>query len=330
VIKRLFVFGVALTVVVAAVGAFAWLHRPAPGARVDITIPSGATTATIAEILRAQDVIGSTLAFRVLAKVRGLDGRIQAGRYEMAREMGVQAALDVLSQRPIEKGTSISIPPGFSLRQIAARLGARTHIGKPAFTTVATSGTVRAGMEPGTIKTLEGFLFPETYFVGERETAEHVAQRMVTEFERRTADLDWSYAESRRLSRYDALIIASLVEREAKLAEDRPKVAAVIYNRLKKHMRLQIDITALYGLDEHKVPTPADLRRPSPYNTYLIEGLPPTPIANPGLDAIRAALHPADIDALYYVVIDPSGKEGFTSDPNEFERLKRKRPAEVH
>ena len=97
--------------------------------------------------------------------------------------------------------------------------------------------------------------------------------------------------------------------------EDRAKVAAVIYNRLAKGMRLQIDITALYGLDEHKVPTRADLRRESPYNTYLIDGLPPTPIANPGLESIQAALHPADIDAIYYVVIDPSGKHGFTDDP---------------
>jgi UPF0755 protein len=153
---------------------------------------------------------------------------------------------------------------------------------------------------------------------------------MVAEFEKRTEGLDWSVPERRGLSRYDALIIASLVEREAKVEGDRPKIAAVIYNRLKRGMRLQIDITALYGLDTHKVPTREDLRRESPYNTYLIDGLPPTPIASPGLASIQAVLKPAYTSAIYYVVTDPSGRHSFTDDPAEFERLKQRRPAEVH
>lgn len=329
-IKRLLIAGVALAVVIAGVGTFALVRRPTPGVALEVDVPSGATTTQVAEMLSSKEVIGSTLAFRVLAKLRGLDGRIAAGRYEMAKGIGAQAALDIISNGPIEKGKSVAFPEGFALKQVAARIGARTHVTEAAFLQTATDGSVRAEIEPPNIKTLEGFLFPETYVVGERDDAKSLVSRMVREFEARTADLDWSYAESKGLSKYQALVIASLVEREARLDEDRPKVAAVIYNRLAKGMRLQIDITALYGLDEHKVPVPSDLRRPSPYNTYLIDGLPPTPIANPGLDSLRAALKPADINAIYYVVIHPSGKEGFTDSPQEFERLKRLRPPEVH
>jgi UPF0755 protein len=179
------------------------------------------------------------------------------------------------------------------------------------------------------VNNLEGFLYPETYIVGERETAADVARKMVQEFEARTRDLDWSIPERRGVSRYDALIIASMVEREARIERDRPKIAQVIYNRLKRGMRLQIDITALYGTD-HRVPTREDLRRESPYNTYLIDGLPPTPIASPGVASLEATLHPTFTRAIYYVVTDREGGHSFTDDPQEFERLKARRPDEVH
>ncbi|MEX0875175.1 MAG: endolytic transglycosylase MltG [Actinomycetota bacterium] len=328
--RRLLIAAVALVVLAVAAGSFLFLYRPSPGRAVEVEVVSGATTKQVADLLSSNDVIDSTVFFRVMARVRGLDGVLQAGRYEMARGMGVQAALDVLSKAPIEKGVTVPIPEGFSLRQIAERMDARTQIVQADFVTAATNGSVRASIQPPGVNTLEGLLFPETYFVGERESAAGLARRMVEQFEQRTRSLDWSFPEGQGLSKYQTLVIASLVEREARVDEDRSKVSAVIYNRLAKGMRLQIDITALYGLDEHKVPTRADLQRPSPYNTYLIDGLPPTPIASPGLDSIEAALHPASGDWIYYVVIDPSGKHGFTNSPEEFERLKQQRPPEVH
>jgi UPF0755 protein len=298
--------------------------------RVEVSIQPGATTSQIGTTLREQKVIDSVLFFRVFAKLRGLDGKIQAGLYALAEHMGPQAALDALSKPPIEKGTPVLVPPGFTLPQVAARVGTLTKIDGQSFLTAATDGSVRASIEPPDVKNLEGFFFPETYVVGERENATDVARKMVREFESRTKDLDWSIPEKRGLTRYDALIIASLVEREAKVEGDRPKIAAVIYNRLKRHMRLQIDITALYGLNDHKVPTLQDLKRQSPYNTYLIDGLPPTPIASPGLASIQAALHPAYTKAIYYVVTSRTGQHSFTDDPKEFERLKARRPDEVH
>jgi UPF0755 protein len=316
-------------VLIAVVGGYV-VFRPGSGTR-EVVIPRGATTVQIGQILEREGVIGSDSLFEITVWLRRLEGRLQAGRYELRRGMGVLSALNVLARGPQEKGTGVTVPEGFSVRQIAERVGARTHIGRDDFLRSAQgSAGVRAAIQPPGVGTLEGFLYPDTYFVGDNESATDLLRRMVNEFDRRTSDIDWSGAESRKLTRYQALVVASLVEREAKVDEDRSKVAAVIYNRLAKGMRLQIDITALYGLDEHKVPTRADLQRPSPYNTYLIDGLPPTPIASPGLASIEAALHPAPIDAIYYVVIDPSGKHGFTSDPQEFERLKQRRPAEVH
>lgn len=330
-LRKILAAGLALVVLTAGIGTFVWFSRPTPGPPIEIAIEPGATTTDIATLLRNRDVIsGSALWFRLFARLRGIDGKIQAGRYIMAEDMGVQAALDVLSKAPTEKGTPITVPPGFSLPQVATRLGAQTKITAESFLTAATNGSVRASIQPPGVNNLEGFLFPDTYIVGERENATDVARRMVAEFEKRTEDLDWSVPERRGLSRYDALIIASLVEREAKVEGDRPKIAAVIYNRLKRGMRLQIDITALYGLDAHKVPTREDLRRESPYNTYLIDGLPPTPIASPGLASLEAALHPTYTKAIYYVVTDPSGRHSFTDDPAEFERLKQRRPPEVH
>ena len=324
--KRLISLGVVVVLVAAGV-YIGFLRKPGGGEAITFDVASGETTTQIAQQLAADGVIGNVWWFRIIAKLRGVDGHIRAGRYRLRKGMGTQAALDVLSGAAGELGVEVTIPEGFTVRQVAARLGSRTKITPDDFVTAATNGSVRAEIEPPQINSLEGLLFPQTYLVTERDSASAVAQRMVDEFNRATSSLDYSLPLAKGLTRYQAVIIASLVEREAKIPEDRPKVAAVIYNRLARHMRLQIDATALYGLPEHKVPTQADLRRPSPYNTYLIPGLPPTPIANPGMAALDAAVHPAQINALYYVVCAKNGQSCFTNSPAEFERLKRLTPA---
>lgn len=326
--RVLLIASAALVLVLGGGVGFLALYRPPAGEPVEVEIPQGATTAGMAELLVEEDVISSTLFFRAAARLRGLDGELEAGLYEMRRGMGTQAALDTLSRGTVARSVPVTVPEGFTVAQVAARVGERTHLTEEAFLDAASPRTVRPTLLPDGTELLEGFLFPETYRVAHDADAAGLVRRMVEEFEAQTADLDWSLPESRGLSRYDALIIASLIEREARVPEDRAKIAAVIYNRLEQGMRLQIDITALYGT-EHKVPTRRDLERESPYNTYLIEGLPPTPIANPGLPAIRAALDPAPIDAIYYVVVDPSGRHGFTSSFEEFQRLKEQRPEEV-
>lgn len=328
--RRVFTIGLVLAVLVLGTGAyFGFVHRPAGGAPLTFDVAAGQTTSAIGAQLKERGVIGNVWWFRILAKIRGADGRIQAGRYHLRQKMGVIAALDVLSAAAGEPGVGVTIPEGFTVRQIAARFAARAKIPAASIETLATNGSITTEIMPPGIKTLEGLLFPETYLVTKRDTARSVLDRMVRTFTEETARLDWSFALAKGLSRYQAVIIASLIEREAKVPEDRTKVAAVIYNRLARKMRLQIDATALYGLPEHKVPTLRDLRRPSPYNTYLIDGLPPAPISSPGLASLKAALRPASSDALFYVVCHPSGRHCFTDSPAEFERLKRLRPAET-
>jgi UPF0755 protein len=328
-VKRVLVGVLAVVVLGAGTVSYAFLHNPPKGAAVSVIIPPGETTRGIAGILATDGVIGSTFEFRILSKLRGLDGKIEAGRYDMWKHMGVQAALDVLAKPPVEKGVAITVPPGFTLDQISDRVAAHTKITKAAFLAAATNATLPSVLGASRAKTLEGVLFPETYVVGDTESAPELVGRMEAEFDKRTASLDWAQATKLGMTRYQIVIVASLIEREAKVPGDRAKVAAVIYNRLRKHMRLQIDATAIYGIP-HKVPTLADLRRPSPYNTYLIDGLPPTPIASPGLAVLDAALHPAPIDALYYVVCEPSGQSCFTNSATEFQKLQALRPAGTH
>jgi UPF0755 protein len=328
VIKRLLVAALALVVVGTAGVAYALFHKPTPDGAVTIEVAQGLTTTEIAQILIDNDVISNRFAFRVMAKVRGLDGKIEAGRYEMRKLMGVQAALDVLSEAPKEKGVNVTVPPGYTFQQIAERVGEHTQITKDAFVRASMHARLPAVLMESA-PSVEGVLFPETYLVGEHETADQLVARMEHQFEASTRSLDWSQAAKLGVSRYGALIVASLIEREAKVPEDRAKISAVIYNRLRKHMRLQIDATVLYGIP-HKVPTLADLRRPSPYNTYLIDGLPPTPIANPALPALEAALHPAHTNDIYYVVCETSGQHCFTDSAQEFQRLLARRPPGTH
>jgi len=150
--------------------------------------------------------------------------------------------------------------------------------------------------------TLEGFLFPATYELPAHPTVRDLIERQLQAFKQNFAKVDLSYARSKNLTPYDVLIIASMIEREAAVPSDRPKVAAVIYNRLHAGMPLQIDATIRYAEDNWTKPlTQSDLSLDSPYNTYLNPGLPPGPISNPGLASIRAAAHPARVGYLYYI-----------------------------
>ncbi|HVE92357.1 MAG TPA: endolytic transglycosylase MltG [Actinomycetota bacterium] len=327
-IRKTLLIAVVLSLAIGGAAAYALVRTPEPGERVQVEVQAGQSTTAVAAMLERREIVPSALAFRLVAKARRLDGRIEAGSYELRRNMGVQAALDALSRGAVTKSVTITIPEGYTVKQVARKVGSRGPVSQQDFMQVAESGRVRPKILPDRVRSLEGFIFPETYVIEEKDTAEQLLTRMVQEFESKTSALDWSEAESKGLTRHQALVLASLVEREAKVAEDRAKVAAVIYNRLAKGMALQIDATLLYELPAHKVPTRKDRKRDSPYNTYTRKGLPPTPIANPGLEAIRAALQPAPIDALYYVVIDKSGRHGFTKDYNEFLRLTKLTPRE--
>jgi UPF0755 protein len=178
--------------------------------------------------------------------------------------------------------------------------------------------------EDGKRRPLEGFLFPASYEFEQRTTSRQLVNRQLEAFERSWSQVDLRYAKSRNLTPYDVLIIASLIEKEVSEPEERALVSAVIYNRLRRQMTLGIDATIRYGLN---VPATESLREShlesdNPYNTREIPGLPPTPIANPGLASMQAAAHPANVDYLYFVRKPDKRHHFFTNSAEEFENYK--------
>jgi UPF0755 protein len=321
---------VLLVLVVLAGGAFA-TYRYATGASglsrpVAFEVPEGATASDVGSLLEDAGVVRSGLAFRLAAGFEGLGESLLAGRYELRTNMTVNQALSALEAGPIVETVTMTIPEGLEVREIAAEVGEVLQVDPETFVQAATSGehSLPPYLPEGT-STLEGFLFPKTYELAPEADEEQVIATLLAQFEEEASTLDWSRAEQLGLSPYEVVIVASLIEREARAEEDRAKVSAVIHNRLREGMALQIDATVQYALpEENRLLTLEDYEFESPYNTYLHPGLPPTPIASPGLASLEAALTPADADYLYFLVVDPNtGKHQFAETYEEFLRLKQ-------
>ena len=233
---------------------------------------------------------------------------------------------------PPPKPLKVIFPEGFTRREMAERVAAvkqiaaekrkkKTRISEAAYLKLTERSALPGRFaEDGKPRDLEGFLFPATYEFLPRTTTKQLVNKQLTAFRRGWAKLDLSYAKSKNLTPYDVLIIASMVEKETLAPEERPLVAAVIYNRLKAGMPLGIDATIRYGLN---VPGTESLRQshlanPTPYNTRLHAGLPPTPIANPGLASLQAASHPRNVDYLFFARKPDKVHHFFTADEDEF------------
>jgi UPF0755 protein len=325
-IGLLILFLVLLLMLMGAGGFYLWSTGASGESRpVTVEIAEGATASDIAELLEGKDVIRSGFAFRLAARVRGLGSSIGAGRYVLQTNMRLGEALDVLEAGPIVETFMVTIPEGLRLEQVAARVAEKLGLDGKRFLSAAESGEyVLPPYLPEGSPTVEGFLFPKTYEFITDVTEEQVIQRLLDQFGDEVSQLDWSRAGELGLDPYEVVIVASLIEREAMLDKERPKVASVIYNRLRQEMLLQIDATVEYALPEHKNRlTYEDYEYPSPYNTYLNPGLPPTPIASPSLASLRAALRPANTEFLFYLVVDPgTGRHEFAETYQEFLRLK--------
>lgn len=283
-----------------------------PGATVDVTIPNGASTERIADVLVSDHVISSSFWFRVYLRLHG-GSRFEAGVFAVRTHDSYPQVVRAL--RGPEVSRSLVVPEGFTVSQIANRVGALPGHQASAFLALADSGRIRSPYEPAGSNDLEGLLFPDTYSVTPGETDATILQAMISRFDQMATQLGLAQAPSTAgVSPYQAIIVASLIEREAKLASDRALVAEVVYNRLTRGMKLQIDATVLYALGPgHTSVSAADLNVQSPYNTYLVTGLPPGPIANPGKASLEAALHPGKGPYLYYVVVEPDGQEAFSA-----------------
>jgi uncharacterized YceG family protein len=239
-------------------------------------------------------------------------------------------AADTAPQLPVLK---IVFPEGFTRADMAERIGEVNKIAKrkrgitpklspAAYLKATKSGPVPADFKGQKMPNLEGFLFPATYEFTQDTTSKELSRKQLDAFDRAWETVDMNYAKSKNLTAYDVLIIASMVEKEVQVPKERPLVAAVIYNRLKAGMPLGIDATIRYGLDIP--PTQAILQSQldsdSPYNTRCptCTGLPPTPIANPGLASIQAAAHPADVDFLFFLRKPDCKSHFFTASNEEF------------
>jgi UPF0755 protein len=227
--------------------------------------------------------------------------------------------LDILARGP-RTGVPFTIPEGYTVAQIVDTIAATRQFTRAELQQALKSKDLIVPRRPKGVTSLEGLLFPDTYGIEPDDTAIGVIQKMLDQLEVVLSRYQLSTAPQ-KLSPYQLLTVASMVEREAKVKADRPKIAAVIYNRLAAGRKLEVDATVQYAVG-HASLAAQDLGSPSPYNTYVHTGLPPTPIAAPGEAAIRAALQPADGDWTYYVLASKDGAHAFTNSYQQFLRLK--------
>lgn len=271
--------------------------------RVHVKISEGMTVSEIANILEAKDVIASSLKFIIVSRLRGYDDQMKPGTYIFFSGMNDEEVFAKLlsGEKYLVKFT---IPEGFGVKEIAERLYSLDLIDKEDFLKAAEDFAPYGYMHKhqDVRYSAEGFLFPETYSVESDTPITDILKMMTEEFDRRLTPEMRERAQELGLSVYDLTTLASLVEREVRYPEDRAIVAQVFLKRLKMNMPLQTDATLQYLLDEPKEDvTLEDTEIESPFNTYKHEGLPPGPIASPGMESIEAVLHPADTDYLYFV-----------------------------
>ena len=292
-----------------------------PGRKISVTFPADTSNERVGEVLADKGVIGSATAFSVFTKFTGA-GPFKAGRYSLREDLGVRDAVSTLKRGPAKGPEStLALPPALTLDQIADRVGQLPGHTKEGFLAAAQSGIVRSRYQPPEVTSLEGLLYPDTYSIAKDETDEEIVARLVSAFDAQADAIGLSTANTSGLSPYQTIVAASLIEREAKLDEDRPLIAAVIRNRLQSGMPLQIDATVCYAKGGcETAPTKADLEIDSPYNTYRVQGLPPTPISSVSGQSLAAAAKPADAPYLFYVLIDRDGRHKYATTEEEHNR----------
>jgi UPF0755 protein len=323
---------VLLLVSIVAAGGLYWkwaTGASGPQAKVTVVIPHGASGQEVADLLKARGVIRSSFAFRLLARFRGFHGGYQAGQYaNLTTNMTISQVLAALKQGPVVlPSLSVLFPPGWRITQDGVQVQGKLHIPAKSFDQLASSGHYSLpGYLPAGTRTVEGFLFPDTYDFFASASAGDVITKLLAQFKKEADAQNWSRLHALGVTPYQAVIVASLVEREARYADERPKVAAVIYNRLKMGMPLEVDATLQYAKGNWAPITQQDKSLNSPFNSYLHTGLPPSPIANPGLASLQAALNPANVNYLYYAVTDCKGHSSFTASYQQFVQFLVNRP----
>jgi UPF0755 protein len=296
---------------------------------VTVIIPEGAGTGGIAALLNESGLTGDPRVFRLQSRLRQLDGRYQAGVFRLNKAMSMDEIMDQLiaGANAFQRFT---VPEGYTVAQTGERLAAAglALVTAEDFLEEVNNGDFSGYAflrdAPAGENRLEGYLYPQTYDVYVDVTAYGVIDRMLTQFDQLFTEDYYRKAQELGLSVNEVVTIASLIERETRVADERALVSSVIHNRLARGMQLQIDATVQYALGEQKERLLyADLEVDSPYNTYKIPGLPPGPICSPRIECIEAALFPADTNYLYYVLKpELNGAHNFAATAGEFQRFK--------
>ncbi|MBF8984785.1 endolytic transglycosylase MltG [Lutibacter sp. B2] len=284
--------------------------------KITVDIPIGASTIKIGEILEENEIIRDKKVFRISCKLKKAEGKMKAGKYILTKAMSTKEIIDVLVLGQVGYNyIKFTIPEGFEFRQIVERLESKGLIDKKRFIEVADYGDLDYYFLkdiPKGKNRLEGYLFPDTYEVSKDVTEEALIKMMLDRF---NTIFNKEYQEQLKtinMSMKDVIIMASIIEREAKLDSERSVVASVFYNRITRKIKLQSCATVQYALEKRKTKlSNKDTRIDSLYNTYKYTGLPLGPIASPGKASIEAALFPQKTDYLYFVV-SKDGKHHFS------------------
>jgi UPF0755 protein len=267
---------------------------------VNFTVSSGQHLSIIAQNLKDQDLISNLLAFKIYVRIKKAATRIKAGEYEMNTGMSPKTILNVLTLGK-NKLYRLTIPEGLNMEEISTLAQKAGLCSSEQFLSLCNDLEFINQLElPG--MTLEGYLFPDTYFFSRQTDCKTLIKKMISTFNKTFNDKWKARAKKIGLSVHEVVILASIIEKETGNGKERPIISSVFHNRLKRHMRLESDPTVIYGVsDYHGRIRYKHLRRVTPYNTYKINGLPAGPIANPGGQSLKAALYPAKTKYLFFV-----------------------------
>ncbi len=297
---------------------------------ITVNIPQGSAASEISSILDSTGIISSKLAFELYLRNENLTDKLRAGTYELPNNLSFEEVTALLLKGPPLKTYTITVPEGLWISETLEILSAQTGYDVLQLENSLTSGLVTSSYLDSTealeLQNWEGLLFPNTYQIDIEANGEEILQIMVSELEKRYELLLSNYSVPEWInSSNEFFTVASLIEAEAKLDEDRPLVSSVIRNRLNDNMLLQIDAAVLYALQKRKSQVLLiDLQVDSPYNIYKFTGLPPTPISGFGEKAMQAIFDTPENDFIYYLLTDINGKMTFTNNYEDFINLKNK------
>ena len=297
---------------------------------ITVNIPQGSAASEISSILDSTGIVSSKLAFELYLRNENLTDKLRAGTYELPNNLSFEEVTALLLKGPPLKTYTITVPEGLWISETLEILSAQTGYDVIQLENSLTSGLVTSSYLDSTealeLQNWEGLLFPNTYQIDIEANGEEILQIMVSELEKRYELLLSNYSVPEWINNSNEFFtVASLIEAEAKLDEDRPLVSSVIRNRLNDNMLLQIDAAVLYALQKRKSQVLLiDLQVDSPYNIYKFTGLPPTPISGFGEKAMQAIFDTPENDFIYYLLTDINGKMTFTNNYEEFINLKNK------